>query len=380
MLENFFSNLKVDLPKINKKKVYYPDFLKNLFKDYEIELDNLLNNSNSKTDRYLSRILSYLNTHRNIVTDLSKHLVKAVTEYFNGHPSKAYDEFSVGMQPVFNNSILLNFINEIPPEYQTDFYRMRVFSTRKLDYKEMFHVPFEKRKSIDTQRYSIPGFPCLYLGSSAYVCWHEMKKPDINKLQVSKLKTENIRILHFGLPPISIVNTIKKLKNSNILSLSYAESYIKGFIILWPLIAACSIKVNNSKNKFKEEYIIPQLLLQWVRDKDKVEGIRYFSVEMINNYPQNSLFYQNYVFPVKNSLDSGLCTMLKSNFEITEPISYKFDRNVFNSLQQYTVSQIQQILGQVVVNYPKNNSQPYNNTDLHKIEIILSNRNFNQIV
>lgn len=33
------------------------------------------------------------------------------------------------------------------------------------------------------------------------------------------------------------------------------------YLIIWPLMAACSVRVKNTTNTFKPEYIIPQLLL-----------------------------------------------------------------------------------------------------------------------
>jgi len=45
--------------------------------------------------------------------------------------------------------------------------------------------------------------------------------------------------------------------------------------MIWPLVLACSVKVKNIEDDFKPEYIIPQLLLQWVRERDDIDGISY---------------------------------------------------------------------------------------------------------
>lgn len=52
----------------------------------------------------------------------------------------------------------------------------------------MLHIPFNKRELIKTQRFSISGVPCLYLGTTSYVCWLEMNKPRDSEFNVSSYK------------------------------------------------------------------------------------------------------------------------------------------------------------------------------------------------
>ena len=54
-------------------------------------------------------------------------------------------------------------------------YRMRI-SKETLSKEKMFHVPFNMREKVSSARFSIPGFPCLYLGTSLEVCWNEIKR------------------------------------------------------------------------------------------------------------------------------------------------------------------------------------------------------------
>jgi hypothetical protein len=41
--------------------------------------------------------------------------------------------------------------------------------------------------------------------------------------------------------------------------------------VCWPLIAACSIKVKNPGANFKPEYVVPQLILQWITDETRID-------------------------------------------------------------------------------------------------------------
>ena len=50
----------------------------------------------------------------------------------------------------------------------------------------MFHIPFNKRGKVETQRYSAPGYPCLYLGSSVNACWEELGQPRFDDMMVSR--------------------------------------------------------------------------------------------------------------------------------------------------------------------------------------------------
>ncbi|MFH4351795.1 hypothetical protein WAJ70_22165, partial [Acinetobacter baumannii] len=52
------------------------------------------------------------------------------------------------------------------------------------------------------------------------------------------------------------------------------------YLIIWPLMAACSVRVKNTTNTFKPEYIIPQLLLQFIRYDEFFDGVSYFSTKV----------------------------------------------------------------------------------------------------
>jgi hypothetical protein len=89
----------------------------------------------------------------------------------------------------------------------------------------------------------------------------------------------------------------------------------------WPLIAACSIKVSNYNDTFKPEYIIPQLLLQWVRNTGDIDGIKYSSTHINKTGLADEGDLYNLVLPVKENKDEGYCNHLVNLFEITETIS-----------------------------------------------------------
>lgn len=177
-------------------------------------------------------------------------------------------------------------------------------------------MPFDLRHKISTYRYSIPGYPCLYLGGSLYVCWEELNKPDFSKLYLSAYKIDDtIRVLNFGYRPAEIAVIIENMSQH---MTKVLENFCEAYMILWPLIAACSIRVLID-GPFKVEYIIPQLLLQWIsNERSEIDGIRYFSTKVVD-YPNNPKINCNFAFPVKSDSRHGFCAKMKAGFKLTEP-------------------------------------------------------------
>lgn len=236
-------------------------------------------------------------------------LLKTLEEYLNGFPDRAYRK----LDTVLNNDVkdLYAIIKQKKYDPNENFYRIRVKNDKEnfaFSPIDLFHIPFTMRGKVSTQRYSIPGFPSLYLGRTMYVCWEELNRPEINKFQAVRFK--NIKTISLlDLSPPSVTGGLTQ------------ELY--RYFMTWPLIACCSVKVKDYSDIFKPEYIIPQLLLQWVRSNDRIDGICYKS-----NHLEPYLFKQdgelyNIVLPVKGQYYFGHCEELKKIFEITDVVSWQ---------------------------------------------------------
>jgi len=233
-------------------------------------------------------------------------IIKTIEVYYDGQPAQAYEIFVKTMDNRIKSFATLQTLKDF--KAGESFYRIR---TKEENYplrpSEMFHIPFHLRGKVTTQRYSIPGFPSLYLAKSLYVAWEELKRPNLDKFQAVRLEsTETLRCLDLLRP---------KLQRSTMDKAAYR------YLMIWPLIAACSIKVANPEDSFKPEYILPQLLLQWVRNTGNIDGIMYASTN-ISLKPRTSLKnLYNVVLPVKDNNEDGLCTQLSYKFEMTPVIS-----------------------------------------------------------
>lgn len=111
---------------------------------------------------------------------------KIIDLLYQGLHSIAFNEFKSLME---KERMFIPIKKELSGSDEKIFYRMRVFESRNyVDYKEMFHVPLDMRGIIKTQRYSFPGYPCLYLGTSINACWEELHRPLLSNSMISMLK------------------------------------------------------------------------------------------------------------------------------------------------------------------------------------------------
>jgi hypothetical protein len=240
---------------------------------------------------------------------LTSKIKESINCAYDGRPFKAYESLKEGL-----NSDLKNFfevMNVIPISPETNFYRIRIHKENyPLTMDNFFHIPFNLRGKVKTQRFSIPGFPSLYLGNSLYVCWEELKRPNINDFQAVRIKsTTTLNVI--DLSPTPAHSTPRMLYR---------------FLMTWPLVLASSVTVRNHDDAFKPEYIIPQLLLQWVRETQQVDGIAYQTTNIDYSKSLSKGNFTNFVFPVKENKTRGLCDVLKNKFEITNAISNQLNQ------------------------------------------------------
>ena len=168
---------------------------------------------------------------------------------------------------------------------------------------DIFHVPFELRHNIDSNRYSIPGYPTLYLSNSIFLAYKELGEPDYNNLYVSKfyhIKYSN----HSG--------TLLDMTNKPLYDT--VEFKFK-FLARWILTMACSVKVGFPDSPFKPEYILPQIIFQWVKNNiniglRKVIGVKYSSTKIIDSKEGFYGGFYNTAIPIHHSNKNGYCDVL----------------------------------------------------------------------
>lgn len=61
----------------------------------------------------------------------------------------------------------------------------------------------------------------------------------------------------------------------NEIELDKIRRYLEKQLVTYPLRAACSVMVTNHTSSVRPEYIIPQILMQWLLTSDQIDGVRY---------------------------------------------------------------------------------------------------------
>ena len=256
----------------------------------------------------------YTNLGRRDTAIIWNELIRIVDMYLSGCQADAFEAFYA----LFKKNVESLRFDIIPKDFSL--YRMRVGKNGYEEFtskEEMFHIPFQFNHKVGNERYSMSGFPSLYLGSSVYVCWEEIRRPEIDYANFALFKT---------------TTTVKVLDLSN-----KDHYFFSGEKFSDCMVLACSFPVQFPDDPFKPEYIIPQMLLQslvrYNRDNknvDNIVGIKYSSTHIKDsklwiNFPENrnnrQLFY-NYVFPAFNRKETGLSSELNTIFQFWNSVTY----------------------------------------------------------
>lgn len=363
---------------------------------------DLKNSINYRCNKYIKyfeslnksgELINYIKSNIEVLQKARHALDKSIEYYLVGKPRDAYQELAKLLDSSFYKKIieilLINidkyshvkgFENQGRPH--TSLYRAIVSDRGINKIGEMFHIPFQKRYLVNNQRFSIAGVPCLYLSTSIYDCWQEMGKPDLNKLYISRLKCRSndtqYNVLDISYSIEREYEYTKKL--NSIFDDEPAEETLRAKLIFWPVVMACSYQKKYPEGNFHSEYIIPHLLLQWIRsNKEHIVGIKYRSTN--ENKTNNSHIGDNFVFPTEPKLKkNGYCDFLSNIFEISTPISWQLINTIdMNYIKSYSTSKSHNIFRFSNNNIEDNFSSQYSMTQFYKVEEILQQIPTNQI-
>ena len=336
--------------------------------------DDFLTTTERLFHRYINRLKSvkdeddraYLRISVNLdkIEYVTAMLAETIRHYLNGFPAKSYNTFEQAMGVLVQNPFLLydnstnecfNSLNELYDNDNLTLFRAVIVDDNKLYQRSrVFHTPYNLRSKVSTCRYSIAGYPSLYLGTSLHLCCNEIAADRKNcsilasifKYEQSIERSTVIQVVDLAVKPQDFLEKkdgsenwqssrqqiIKRaIHNATQRTHTREKTDIRYAYLLWyPLIAACSFIRTNHKDPFAAEYIIPQLLMQWVRNRTKtcnngcediqcLIGIRYFSCA---SELASDLGF-NYVFPTsgrKKSIDLPYCEVLAKSFQLATPV------------------------------------------------------------
>ena len=285
----------------------------------EVDFNALLRNEGSPIiiDLTKRKFISFIKKVQQTISSI-------ISIYYEGYPDEAYkllenllmrNKFAPSRSSVrcayannYLNDQLGNFFLLEWREELINLYRMRI-SKETLSKEKMFHVPFNMREKVSSARFSIPGFPCLYLGTSLEVCWNEIKRSLESEEQVFACRVENHKLLSL----INLVIPDECLETIIETDAHFAFSFLSNY----PFYLSCLMKVAHPDEPFKPEYIISQLLLQYIKKQDMLDGIIYSSTK---DHALVGVTYCNIVIPAREMAAEGYCRKAKTYYHITEPI------------------------------------------------------------
>ncbi len=283
-------------------------------------IENKFNDFYDNIKKFDGELGEYVKKNSEIISGQMNCIYSSINSYYEGKNSLAYSQLVNCLEKICCH---LWIQSKEVTEGRDKLYRVRLGEYRQYSKKDLFHIPFEKRNLVKRQRYSLPGLPCLYLSTSIYTCWEELNRPNIDKMHVSRfdLNIGKFKFLFLDQRP-EIIRNMLKVPYENCSEATRIN--IENFIVTFPLLLVCNIKVKDYESDFVPEYIFPQLLLQWVNNIDEIDGIQYVSNKtQFSISPITFLSETNIVIPPKKIKGEGYCEELTKRIKITNPISYQ---------------------------------------------------------
>ena len=123
-------------------------------------------------------------------------------------------------------------------------------------------------------------------GSNIYteLAWFECGMPkqfSYCQMLIDEDNDNGLVLVDFSFRPVDVLSSITCwLLNARRQDKKDVDVYYKfllRYIMIYPIAAACSVKVKDRNTKFVEEYVFPQLFMQWIRETDEFDGVRYKS-------------------------------------------------------------------------------------------------------
>lgn len=282
-------------------------------------------------EKYCREIDKEYSKLSHITENVKNNILKCVEYYLSGNLLKATqtmqnllsDLNSEGKDYLYIHNMDASKYGNIQKYMKTELFKGRKKQKNKsFSQRDMLHIRFDEREIIRTNRFSIPGVPCLYLGSSIYVVWEELDRMSMDDLCISKYKMEApFKILDLTLGQYSILALINEVfkegAHSNTTSTFIFENIFEKYLLTNLFKIACTIYVEQTERGFKSEYIVPQLLLQGIINLGIADGVRYSSVKSLH---ANEIAI-NYAFPAIKDSSDPYSWKIVEGFKATAPVN-----------------------------------------------------------
>lgn len=320
-LLDFLSQFRLPLDQ-EEKDIY--TFLSQHLLNFEKELAGLLDKEEEENE-FQKTLFKELKERQKSVNSFSHAILDSLKAYLDGDLD-ARRIFNNGMNEM-QGKLLSSSMNSTDGIFNR-FFRIRPYKDNEecKEPKDLFHIPFYKSHLAKSCRFSLSKSPHLYL-SGSQVCtglvlaWLETDCPSKfywSEFMYSETQKE-MELLDFTWSPFSNAMKAGNYRTWINAQKPFVKELLVNYISTYPLIAACSIKALDKSSKLEiTEYIIPQMLLEWVGTTGKYRGIKYYSCSLFNEAQKYNAF--NVVLsPQRDTLTKDYCPRLKREFKVSTP-------------------------------------------------------------
>lgn len=329
--------LKYDFD-LNRNELDVPSFLENHFEKYTNDIERAASGSNPLLGtEFCTQVLDSIS----LIKSICNSMVDIGRTYRNGQIKDAF-ESAYALFASMEDYYLHRYSWA---GGDGDYYRLRQGDLRikagedsKKKKTELFHIKDNKRNLIGAYRFSVQGFPCLYLTSGFELGWFESGMPkqfSYCRMHIEESGENALRLIDISNRPVDLLSSmhgwILNAKDDHE-KLQKIHKYFLNYIITYPLAVACSLKVKNRGDRFVEEYVLPQMFMNWIREHSIHDGIRYKS--SLNTTLVLGMGAVNIALPVKKFRADGLCENLTSKITVSD-IAYLDVNEDFKQYKQH---------------------------------------------
>ncbi len=292
----------------------------------------------NKDNEYFEEVLKFMNT---LIEDLSSNDIEQVyieiaeeykslfesvlTKYYEGKIVDAYNIINKLIREYKDNCIIYSklsksfsfnyYVIENKKWDEFIFFRARVGNIENENKDNVLkHTPFDMISKIGSNRFSIPGQPCLYLGSTSYACWIEMDKPSDKDFNVGCiLLNKDYEILNLSTDLrvfLSAVSVLKEESDKQMMFKSYLLSQVTSFC------------VKEEERNFQSEYIISQLITLACKSNG-IDGISYISKRVSSNVFGHDICMNLALF-VPYEHGEKYSSIMETEMKIGIPVNYAY--------------------------------------------------------
>ena len=279
---------------------------------YRNELDYVLDSFSNliSSSKFQGGYNDLYGVYQDEIKDTIRNIKESVRLYLHGYLYHSFIRFNKRWDKMWRELFSKDAVTYIIQPGEV-LYKIRKVENESFKRSDFFHVPFNQRGKIGNNRFSISGYPCLYLGRSIYTCWEEMRRLSLSEIAAAGF--------HFQKPI--------RLLDLRITSDINSEEKEALTMFLLPYIIASSIRVHSDQALFKPEYIIPQLLLHSVirnRKMNYYDGVIYTSTRRNNWFDDRGIeMFDNVAIPVMSNRSNNYCKVLASYISVTDPVYFE---------------------------------------------------------